>query len=101
MIIVAGEVVVGEGAVEQARDALVAMQTETRREAGCLAYSFSVEIGDATRIHIFERWESMAALEAHFKTPHMASFGAAIARIRPSAMDIQAYEVAREVSLPS
>lgn len=100
MLIVAGEVVVPAGAVAKVQEALVDMQRATRAEAGCLAYSFAVEIGDETKIHIFERWESMDALQSHFKTPHMAAFGAAIASIQPQSMDLHAYEIAGEVSLP-
>ncbi len=100
MIIVAGEVVVAEGVVEQVRGALVDMQNATRQEAGCLAYSFAVDVGDATKIHIFERWQSMDALAAHFKTPHMAAFGLAVATAQPKSMDIKAYDVAGEVPLP-
>ncbi len=43
----------------------------------------------------------MEALELHFKTPHMASFGAAIAEIKPKSMDVKVYDVAGEVALPS
>lgn len=100
MIIVAGEVVVAEGAVDKVRAALIDMQNATRQEAGCLAYAFSVDIGDATKIHIFERWQSMEALATHFKTPHMAAFGLAVAAVQPQSMDIKAYDVAGEVPLP-
>jgi len=100
MLIVAGEVIVEEGAVEQVRDALCAMEAATRAEAGCIAYAFSVDVSDSTKVRIFERWESMAALEAHFQAPHMATFGAAMARVQPKSMDVKAYEVAGEVALP-
>jgi quinol monooxygenase YgiN len=43
----------------------------------------------------------MEALEAHFKTPHMASFGAAISKIKPKNMNVKVYDVAGEVALPS
>lgn len=100
MLIVAGEVVVEDGAVERVRDALCEMQVETRKEPGCLAYSFAVEISDANVVRIFEQWASMPALEAHFKSPHMAKFGLAIAELQPKSMEIKAYEVDKEVPLP-
>ena len=101
MLIVAAEVGVEEGAVETVRDALLAMETETRKEPGCLTYAFSVDINDPRTLRIIERWESMEALEAHFKTPHMAAFRSAIAKIKPTSMNLKVYEVAREVALPS
>jgi len=101
MLIVSAEVQVAEGAIDQAREALRTMERETRREEGCLTYAFSLDITDPTTLRIFERWESMTALSAHFKTPHMAAFSQAVAEIRPQAMSVKVYEVARELPLPT
>ena len=100
MLIVAGEVVVEEGSVERVRDALRIMEEETRKEPGCRTYAFSVDVNDPTMLRIFERWDSMDALEQHFETPHMAAFGAEIGRIQPHSMDVKLYEVAGERALP-
>ena len=100
MLIVMGEVVVEAGAVEKVRGALRTMEEETRKEAGCLGYAFSLDVSDASIVRISERWESLEALQAHFATPHMAAFGLAVADLQPKSMDIRCYEVAREVKLP-
>lgn len=100
MLIVMAEAEVEEGAIEQVRDALRTMEQETRKEPGCLAYAFSLDVNAPTTLRISERWESMAALEAHFAAPHMAAFGAALAKAPPKSMDVKVYEVAREVALP-
>jgi len=100
MLIVAAELTVEPGAADGVRDALTAMENETRKESGCQAYAFSVDVSDASVIRIFERWDDMAALEAHFDTPHMAAFGATMAQIQPKKMDVKVYEVAGEVALP-
>ncbi len=100
MLIVAAEAVVEAGAVETAREALRVMEEETRKEPGCLTYAFSIDVNDATMIRIFERWESLDALAAHFKTPHMAAFGEALGKIQPKSVDVKAYEIAHEVPLP-
>ncbi|MCZ6784763.1 MAG: putative quinol monooxygenase [Proteobacteria bacterium] len=100
MLIVAAEVVVEEGALNGVQEALGTMEEETRKEAGCLTYAFSVDVNDPTMVRIFERWESMDALAAHFKTPHMAAFGSALSVIQPKSMDITVYEVEKEVPLP-
>ncbi len=101
MLIVAAEVSIEEGSVEGVRDALRTMETETLKEPGCQVYAFSIDVSDPGTLRIFERWDSMEALELHFKTPHMASFGAAIAEIKPKSMDVKIYDVAGEVALPS
>jgi len=100
MLIVAAEVTVEKGAVEKVRDALLTMETETRKESGCQVYAFSVDVNDPCMVRIFERWDDMAALEAHFATPHMAAFGGAIAQIQPKNMAVKVYDVASEVPLP-
>ena len=100
MLIVAGEVVVAEGAIEGVRDALHTMEEETRKEPGCLTYAFSIDVNDPNMLRIFERWESEDALKAHFKAPHMAAFGAAVAKIQPKSMEVKVYEIDKEVGLP-
>lgn len=100
MLIVVAEIEVEDGAVDGAREALRTMEVETRKEPGCATYAFSVDVSDPTRLRITERWDSEAALAAHFKTPHMAAFGATIGKFEPRSMDVKVYEVAREVPLP-
>jgi len=101
MLIIAGEIIVESSAIDAVRDALRTMETETRNEPGCSTYAFSVDITDPNMMRIFEVWESMDALRAHFATPHMAAFGAAVAKIQPQSMSIKAFEIDREVPLPS
>ena len=100
MLIVTGEVVVDEDAVDRVRDALRTMEEETRKEPGCLTYAFSVDVNDPTLVRIFERWESMEALGAHFNTPHMAAFNQAAGKLQPRSVRVKAYEVEKEVALP-
>lgn len=101
MLIVAAEVTIEEGSVEPVRDALRTMEEESLKEPGCQTYAFSLDISDPGTVRIIERWDSMEDLQAHFTTPHMAAFREAIAQIKPKAMDVKVYEIAREVALPS
>jgi len=100
MLIVMAEAEVEDGAVDTIRDALQTMEAETRKEPGCITYAFSLDVHSPTTLRISERWESMEALQAHFKSPHMAAFGAALAKAPPKSMDVKLYEVARELPLP-
>jgi len=79
------------------RDAAIAaareMMTETHKEKGCHAYVFSADLADATLVHLYELWESEADLHAHFATPHMARFQAAIANIKPREFDVKRFEI--------
>lgn len=100
MLLVTGEMIVDVGALEAVRDAIRVMETETLKEPGCFTYAFSVDVSDPTMMRITERWESMEALEAHFRTPHMAAFSEAIGRAKPKSMQVKLYEVSRELPLP-
>ena len=100
MLIVAGEVVVEEGAIDSVRDALRTMEEKTREESGCLTYVFSVDVNAPTTMRFFERWESSEALSAHMKSPHMAEFGKVVGKIKPKSMSVKVYEIAKELPLP-
>ena len=101
-IVVAVEVVFGEGAidVEGVRDAFRVMDEESQKEPGCIKYVSSVDINDSTIVRIDELWESMEALEAHFKTPHMAAFQRALSGIETKSMSAKVYEIKRELPFP-
>lgn len=50
-------------------------------EQGCLEYTPMVDVSSSFApvrnnvVTMVEKWESLAALEAHLKTPHMVEFG--------------------------
>lgn len=68
---------------------------QARSESGCLAYDWSVDPNDSKRLHIFEHWASVEALEDHFKTPSFAELGGVIAATNPTESDAIKYEVGR------
>ena len=99
MIIVAVEVHVEAGSAERAKEAIAKMEEATRKEEGCVTYAFSLDINDPTTIRVIERWRSLDDIKAHMASPHMADFNHAMAAIRPSGLDVKAYEVEREIAL--
>ncbi len=99
MLVVNATIESTEADIEALKDAVRAMETASRAEAGCDDYTFAVELSDPTRLRITERWADEAALRAHFQTPHMAAFGAAMAEHAPKNMSVHCYEV-NEIPLP-
>ena len=93
MLVIAGHIRIDPAKRPLAEDAAREMMQATRREAGCLAYVFSADLGDPGLFHLFEEWESQAALEAHFASPHMAAFQAAVGGLGVKRVAIQRYEV--------
>ncbi len=79
MLIVLAKAQVGISAMDAAKAAIADMVAASNAEEGCIAYAFTQDILQPGVIHIVEKWQDEAALAAHFATPHMAAFGAAIA----------------------
>jgi quinol monooxygenase YgiN len=79
MLIVLAKAQVGEGAMAPAMAAIAEMVAASNAEEGCIAYAFTQDVLQPGVLHIVEKWQDAAALVAHFATPHMAAFGAAIA----------------------
>ena len=75
---------------------MLAMMTATRAEDGCVAYAYAEDVAEPGLIHVFEIWRDQAALDAHFKTPHMAAWRAAWPRFGVSDRDLKAYDIAAE-----
>ncbi len=92
MIIVAGTIRIPEDKIDAllptARETLAA----TRKEAGCIVYSYAFDVEDRGLIRIFEKWESRAHLDSHLKQPHMGPWRAKLAEIGASGRDIQVFE---------
>jgi quinol monooxygenase YgiN len=78
MLIVLAKAKVGAAAMDAAKAAIADMVAASNAEDGCIAYAFTQDVLDPSTLHIVEKWQDDAALAAHFATPHMAAFGAAI-----------------------
>ena len=100
MFVVMGVIEFNTGGIEEMQDAVATMERETRKEEGCLVYTFSQELTSPTSLRISERWATMEALAAHLKTDHMAAFGVAVGQVGPKSMDVKLYEIAGERDLP-
>ncbi|MEZ5557059.1 MAG: putative quinol monooxygenase [Pseudomonadales bacterium] len=99
MIVVNARIEATEQTIAAMKQAISDMETASRAEAGCEDYTFSVELNQPTCLRITERWADMDALRAHFATPHMAAFRAAMAGHPPKSVTATFYE-ATEVSPP-
>ena len=78
MVIVAGHVVVDPEQRDDYLSGCVEVVRQARRTAGCLDFSLSADLLDPGRVNIFERWESVAAVEAFRGSGPSDEQGAAI-----------------------
>lgn len=92
MIIVSGTATVSAGALAKAKDAMTKVIEATRREDGCLYYSYGVDVMTPDTIIILEYWKDWASLEKHFTEPHMAEWIKAIGAAGVISRDIKACE---------
>jgi quinol monooxygenase YgiN len=82
MISVIASVRVKAGRVSEFIEILKSYVPEVRKEKGCIEYSPTVDIDsglpvqklDKNAVTIIEKWESVEALRAHLKTPHMLAY---------------------------
>jgi quinol monooxygenase YgiN len=98
-LIVAGTVRVPAANLEGLRPHMAKMMAASRAEDGCIAYGYAEDVGEPGLIHVFEAWRDQAALDAHFRTAHMAEWRAAWPRYGVSERRLIAYEVASERQL--
>ena len=82
MISVIASVRVKVGRIPEFIEIIKSNVPEVRKEKGCIEYSPTVDIDsglpvqklDKNVVTIMEKWESVEALRAHLKTPHMLAY---------------------------
>ena len=74
MIVIAGTIPIKAEYREEAKQLARKLEEATRKEAGCLVYTFYADRDDPSTFFIFEEWESDEALQRHFQTDHMKAF---------------------------
>jgi quinol monooxygenase YgiN len=96
MIIVQGYAQLQPGEFDRLMPELQAMVAATNAEEGCLLYNFARDVADPDILRISERWRDQAALDAHFATPHMATFNQAIAGAKVLDISVHAYDATNQ-----
>ncbi|KUO09371.1 putative quinol monooxygenase [Streptomyces sp. DSM 15324] len=99
-VIVAGWMDYAPGERDRMLEHLAVLGHRTRaEEPGCLDYAMTADPGDARRIRVYERWASQQALDAHFGTPHMKDFRAAVEGLTRVGVSLAAHTVASSRAL--
>ena len=90
MIIVTGAVRFGNGEIERFRSALVNNIETSRKEGGCHAYSYALDLLEPNLLRITEMWEDEAAADAHAKK--LPELMAPLEGAKIEAMSVTAYQ---------
>jgi quinol monooxygenase YgiN len=75
------------------------MAEETRKEGGCLLYTFAEDLALRSRFWLAERWRDADALAEHFKTSHMMEFRAGLQTLRLVHFSAYSYGITNETEL--
>ena len=93
MILVLGTVKLAREKLDGAKAAMERMVTASRAEPGCIAYGYAQDVLDPETIHVIEKWQDRAALQAHFTTPHMADWRRVMGELGLSGRDLKVHEI--------
>jgi quinol monooxygenase YgiN len=66
-----------------------ASRTNTRKEPGNVTYQLSRDTDDATKYLVYERWKSVAAMEAHMKAEYVTKLLSALPEMLDGAPDVK------------
>jgi len=99
MLVIAGHIRLEPANRDAALAATIEVMAETHKEEGCISYTISADLVDEGLFHLFEEWQDQAALDRHFKTPHMAKFQGAMGGFGVKELKVQRYEVSEVTKL--
>ena len=95
MIVVTGDLRIAPENMEAVREHMRPVIETTRKEDGCLSYSYGEDVLEPGLVRISERWLNWQSLEAHGQTPHIAAWRDSLKKIGMIHREIVAYEVGR------
>ncbi|MEE4199506.1 putative quinol monooxygenase [Erythrobacter sp.] len=93
MIVVIGSFRVPPSMVDMVESAMEPMIAASRAEEGCIEYAYALDVLDEGLVRVSEKWRDRAALEAHFRTAHIAEWRAQVSALAMTERELIAYEV--------
>ena len=93
MILVSGHFRLPPERIAEARAEMVRVIEASLAEPGCRAYSYAEDIAEPGLFRVHEEWDSRAALDAHFATPHMREWQTERVALGFSDREVGAYEI--------
>ena len=93
MLLIVGTVRLPAANLAAARPVMREMVEASRREPGCIEYSYAEDLLDPGLIRVTELWSSQQALEGHFASPHLARWRAAWTDLGIGERSLRSYQV--------
>ena len=92
MIVIIGSFRVPPSMIDIVRPVMETMIRASRAEDGCIEYAYALDVLDEGLVRVSEKWRDRDALEAHFRTAHIAEWRAQISALAMSERELTAYE---------
>lgn len=99
MLVIIGTIRAPVDALERLRAPMAEVVAASRAEDGCIEYAYGEDMLDPGLIRVIEVWRDQAALDRHFKQPHMDPWRKVRAELGVGERRLFAYEAgeAREI----
>lgn len=82
-----------EGKADELASLLRDLISPTHAEPGCRRYELWQNEADSNEFRFVEEWESPAALDAHFETPHIKSALSQFPELMAGDLDLRKYQL--------
>jgi len=99
MIIITGSVALDPAQREEAIRIGCEHSARSRDKDGCITHNCYIDAEDENRMHFFEQWRDMEAVQKHFAVPESGQFIREIGAIAASSPEISIYN-ADQVAMP-
>ena len=99
MIVVSGRFRLPPERVAEARAAMAKVIAASLAEPGCRNYSYAEDVTEPGLFRVYEEWDSLAALQAHFATAHMKEWQSVRETLGFHDREVVAYEVGQPTPL--
>jgi quinol monooxygenase YgiN len=87
---------VKQGEAKAFEEAFAPCLASTRKEPGCIVYFLNRDVDDANTFLVYERFKSVAALESHAKSAHVAEVLKKITPLLDGDPAVKVYGIAGE-----
>jgi quinol monooxygenase YgiN len=95
-ILIAGTVEIDAEKRDAALAEAAALMADTRAQNGCVHYVWSADPTTATRIYVFENWDSTENLAAHLAGPFYTQMLGLLGKYEVTSAEVSKFKVALE-----
>jgi quinol monooxygenase YgiN len=92
VIIITGSITGSEATIDELLTQSVEHVRRSREEPGCLSHGVSRDVENPLRLLIFEQWEDLAAVRAHFAVTASGEFAQAAARLAAAPPTLELFD---------